>query len=37
MAVMASAPPVAITGLEGRNGTRCEATQIGPTPGPPPP
>ena len=26
-----------IIGCEGRNGTRCFATQIGPTPGPPPP
>ena len=24
-------------GLPGRNGTRCSATQMGPTPGPPPP
>src|SRR5690606_9316660 len=37
IAVIADSPPVATTGFDGRNGTRCFATQIGPTPGPPPP
>ena len=32
-----SSPPVLINGLDGRNSLRCSATQIGPTPGPPPP
>ena len=31
------APPVATTGCDGRKARRCSATQIGPTPGPPPP
>ena len=30
-------PPVLINGCPGRNSTRCFATPIGPTPGPPPP
>ncbi len=37
MAEMALSPPVLMIGLVGRNGTNCFATQIGPTPGPPPP
>ena len=30
-------PPVEIIGLLGKKGAKCFATQIGPTPGPPPP
>ena len=37
MAVMAWLPPVLIIGLLGKNGAKCFATQMGPTPGPPPP
>ena len=37
MAVIAFSPPVFIIGFEGKKGTNCGATQIGPTPGPPPP
>ena len=37
IAEMASLPPVGTTGFPGKNGARCLATQIGPTPGPPPP
>ena len=36
-APIACAPPVGTTGWPGRNGARCAAQQIGPTPGPPPP
>ena len=34
---IALSPPVLIIGFEGKKGLRCFATQIGPTPGPPPP
>ena len=36
-AVIPSSPPVETTGCVGRNLRRCSATQMGPTPGPPPP
>ena len=34
---IASDPPVAMTEWPGRKGASSEVTQIGPTPGPPPP
>ena len=37
MEVMAWVPPVSITGFPGKKGAKCEATHIGPTPGPPQP
>ena len=37
MAVMAWSPPVGMIGLVGKKGTSFSFTQIGPTPGPPPP
>ena len=37
MASMACSPPVGMIGFVGKNGAKCAATQIGPTPGPPPP
>ena len=37
IAGIALSPPVLITGLVGRKGLKCFETQIGPTPGPPPP
>ena len=37
IAEIACSPPVFIRGFVGKNGTNCGATQIGPTPGPPPP
>ena len=37
MAVIAFSPPVGMIGLVGKKGSYCGATQIGPTPGPPPP
>ena len=34
---IADGPPVGTTACPGRNGARCDATAIGPMPGPPPP
>ena len=34
---IAFSPPTFIIGFPGKNGVKCLATQIGPTPGPPPP
>jgi len=36
-AVIDCSPPVLKRGFPGKNGFKCAATQMGPTPGPPPP